>query len=66
MVKAVARAHQGSLQLRSRPGRGTSGDNADIHETSRRWREAGDRFRGDYTEVTLEHMLVGKAAMQLV
>jgi 3-isopropylmalate dehydrogenase len=44
----------------------TSVDKANVLETSRLWRETTERVAADYAEVTLEHMLVDNAAMQLV
>jgi 3-isopropylmalate dehydrogenase len=44
----------------------TSVDKANILETSRLWRETVERVASDYPDVTLDHMLVDNAAMQLV
>jgi 3-isopropylmalate dehydrogenase len=50
----------------SRRSRVTSVDKANILETSRLWRETVDRVARDHSEVSLEHMLVDNAAMQLI
>ncbi|NLJ40491.1 MAG: 3-isopropylmalate dehydrogenase [Clostridiales bacterium] len=50
-------------------GRGkklTSVDKANVLENSRLWRETIIQLAGEYPEVTLEHMYVDNAAMQLV
>jgi 3-isopropylmalate dehydrogenase len=44
----------------------TSVDKANVLETSRLWREVVGRVAADYEDVTLEHLLVDNAAMQLV
>ncbi len=44
----------------------TSIDKANVMETSRLWREVVTRVAPDYPDVTLEHLLVDNAAMQLV
>jgi 3-isopropylmalate dehydrogenase len=53
------------------PGSGTgprvtSIDKANVMETSRLWREVVTRVAPDYDDVTLDHLLVDNAAMQLV
>jgi 3-isopropylmalate dehydrogenase len=53
------------------PGSGTrpkvtSIDKANVMETSRLWREVVTRVASDYDDVTLDHLLVDNAAMQLV
>jgi 3-isopropylmalate dehydrogenase len=50
----------------ARRGQVTSVDKANILETSRLWRETVERVARDYEDVTLEHVLVDNAAMQLV
>jgi 3-isopropylmalate dehydrogenase len=44
----------------------TSIDKANVMETSRLWREVVSRIAPDYADVTLDHLLVDNAAMQLV
>lgn len=44
----------------------TSVDKANILETSRLWRETAIQMSAKYPDVTLEHMLVDTAAMQIV
>jgi 3-isopropylmalate dehydrogenase len=44
----------------------TSIDKANVMETSRLWREVVSRVAPDYPDVTLDHLLVDNAAMQLV
>lgn len=44
----------------------TSVDKANVLETSRLWREIVNELRIKYPEVTVEHMLVDAAAMQLI
>jgi 3-isopropylmalate dehydrogenase len=44
----------------------TSVDKANVLETSRLWRRIVDEVAPDYPDVTVEHMLVDNAAMQLV
>ena len=41
-------------------------DKANVLESSRLWRETVDRISADYPEVSVEHMYVDNAAMQLV
>jgi 3-isopropylmalate dehydrogenase len=43
----------------------TSVDKANVLETSRMWRHVVDELAPDYPDVTVEHMLVDNAAMQL-
>jgi 3-isopropylmalate dehydrogenase len=49
-----------------RKPRVTSVDKANVLETSRLWREVVGRVAPDYPDVTLDHLLVDNAAMQLV
>lgn len=44
----------------------TSVDKANVLETSRLWRQTADQIAKDYPDVTLEHLYVDNAAMQLV
>ena len=50
----------------ARRGRVTSVDKANILETSRLWRETVEKVAARHDGVTLEHMLVDNAAMQLI
>ena len=50
---------------RTRRGRLTSVDKANVLETSRLWRRIVEDVADDYPDVTVEHMLVDNAAMQL-
>jgi 3-isopropylmalate dehydrogenase len=50
----------------SRRAKVSSVDKANILETSRLWRETVERVAGRYEQVTLEHVLVDNAAMQLI
>jgi 3-isopropylmalate dehydrogenase len=60
--EAARRRAEGS----GRKPRVTSVDKANVLETSRLWREVVGRVAPDYPDVTLEHLLVDNAAMQLV
>ncbi len=51
---------------RSRDRRVVSVDKANVLETSRLWREIVTAVGSDFPEVELEHMLVDRAAMELV
>jgi 3-isopropylmalate dehydrogenase len=51
---------------KGRRGKVTSVDKANVLETSRLWRETVTRLAADHEDVTLDHMLVDNAAMQLV
>ena len=44
----------------------TSVDKANVLESSRMWREVAEEVAPQFPEVTLEHMLVDNAAMQLI
>jgi len=50
---------------RSRPGKLTSVDKANVLETSRLWRRVVREVAADYPEVEVEDLLVDNAAMQL-
>ncbi len=51
---------------RRRGGRLCSVDKANVLESSRLWRETVERVHGDHGDVSLSHMYVDNAAMQLV
>jgi 3-isopropylmalate dehydrogenase len=51
---------------KGRSGRVTSVDKANVLETSRLWRETVERLAAAEPEVTVDHLLVDNAAMQLV
>ncbi len=51
---------------RKRRGKLTSVDKANVLETSRLWRETVISVAADYPDVTLDHLYVDNAAMQLV
>ncbi|MEX1257268.1 MAG: 3-isopropylmalate dehydrogenase [Gemmatimonadota bacterium] len=51
---------------RRRKNRVTSVDKANVLETSRLWREVVTAVGSEYSDVALEHMLVDRAAMELV
>lgn len=63
-VERVARV---AFELaRRRRGHVTSVDKANVLEVSRLWRAVVERVATGYPDVTLEHMLVDRAAMELV
>jgi len=51
---------------RKRRGHLTSVDKANVLESSRLWRETAESVAVDYPDVTLQHVLVDNAAMQLI
>src|SRR5258707_3970849 len=51
---------------RTRKGKVTSVDKANVLETSRLWREVVTRVAGDYPDVALDHLYVDACAMHLV
>jgi 3-isopropylmalate dehydrogenase len=69
-IERIARAAFEAARRRAEgSGRGpkvTSIDKANVMETSRLWREVVTRIAPDYDDVTLDHLLVDNAAMQLV
>ena len=63
----VARiAHVAFRAAQGRKGRLTSVDKANVLETSQLWRDVVIEVAAQYPEVTLDHMYVDNAAMQLV
>ncbi len=69
-IERIARVGFEAAQRRAagseRKPRLTSVDKANVLETSRLWREVVGRVAPDYPDVTLDHLLVDNAAMQLV
>jgi 3-isopropylmalate dehydrogenase len=65
-IERIARLAFETAASAPRRGHVTSVDKANILETSRLWRETVDRIAPSYKGVTLEHMLVDNAAMQLI
>lgn len=63
-VERIARAAFEAARHRS--GKVTSVDKNNVLESSRLWREVVVRVSADYPDVSLEHMFVDNAAMQLV
>ncbi len=59
-------AHTGFQAARSRGKRLTSVDKANVLETSQLWRDVVTEVAADYPDVTLDHLYVDNAAMQLV
>ena len=59
-------AHSAFRAARARRGRLCSVDKANVLETSQLWRDVVIEVSADYPDVTLEHMYVDNAAMQLV
>lgn len=63
-IERIARAAFDAAMKRRRSV--TSIDKSNVLESSRLWRETVNRVAKEYPEVTLTHMLVDNAAMQLV
>ncbi len=63
-IRRVARVAFEAATLRR--GRVTSVDKANVLHSSQLWREVVSEVARDYPEVTLDHMLVDNAAMQMV
>ncbi|GAA0447221.1 3-isopropylmalate dehydrogenase [Lentibacillus halophilus] len=63
MERIIDKAFQSA---RLRRGHLTSVDKANVLESSRLWREIVEEKKNDYPDVTVEHMLVDAAAMQLI
>ena len=63
-IERVARVAFGLARTRRR--RLTSVDKANVLNTSQLWREVVTRVAADYPDVSLAHMLVDNAAMQIV
>jgi 3-isopropylmalate dehydrogenase len=63
----VERVARRAFELaRTRRGRLTSVDKANVLATSRMWREVVERVASGYSDVELEHLLADTAGMQLV
>lgn len=59
-------AHVAFTAARGRRGAVTSVDKANVLETSQLWRDVMVEVAGEYPDVTLDHMYVDNAAMQMV
>jgi len=59
-------AHVGFSSARGRRGQLCSVDKANVLETTQLWRDVVNEVAREYPDVTLSHMLVDNAAMQLV
>jgi 3-isopropylmalate dehydrogenase len=63
-IERIARVAFAAAQQRSK--KVTSIDKANVLQTSVLWRETVTRVANDYPDVTLEHMYIDNAAMQLI
>ncbi len=63
-IDRIARVAFEAAEVRSK--RVMSVDKANVLESSRLWRETVSSVGGEYPEISLDHMLVDNAAMQLV
>jgi 3-isopropylmalate dehydrogenase len=65
--REIARVVRLAFELaRTRQGRLTSVDKANVLSTSRLWRKVVDEISADYSDVTVEHRLVDACAMMLI
>ncbi|MEK5325215.1 3-isopropylmalate dehydrogenase [Aeribacillus sp. FSL M8-0254] len=65
--KEIERILETAFQMaQKRRGKVTSVDKANVLTTSKLWREIAEELASKYPDITLEHMLVDNAAMQLI
>ncbi|MGE8207385.1 3-isopropylmalate dehydrogenase [Heyndrickxia sp. NPDC080065] len=66
-IQEIERIVDKAFQLaRKRKKKLTSVDKANVLESSRMWREVVNRIAKNYPDVTVQHMLVDSASMQLI